>query len=552
MLNEEELRQAWRVLSESRGNVSEAARRLGINRSTLRNRLERAVSVLGPEVATPHVNGSPDPLETFSRPLPSEGETACYILTCAQNNTFVHPQLWRNLLAMAEHRRAEIMVSRFNYNLSAYGRRAVKPGRAKKVTEIWFAPEITSYVSDERIQLAPGLVWCGELQIEPTANRPLSGFETYAGRSSCIVPHTTVALESVASMKDEATKFLYSTGAITELNYIQKRAGLKAENRHVFGALIVEVNHHGHWFVRQLEQGSDGALWDLTDRYVDGVRHPHQRVEAVTWGDAHADMADPCNYLLAWKKGGMLDVLAPRSQYFHDVLNFSRRSHHERKHAFRMLRYQALGRDKVLDELQLTADFVKSVLREGVDTYIVNSNHDRHLKRWLEEADWRDDLPNAETLLELQLAQVQAINRKNDDFEVTRYAIERLGGIGAIWLRQDESHVICHSFNGGIECGMHGDTGPNGSRGTPASFTRMGRPSNTGHTHSAKIIDDVYVAGTSSLLDMEFNVGLSSWSHSHIVSYPNATRSIVTVWQGGWRSGWDSVKTSQTHSRRSR
>ncbi len=536
MLTEDELRGAWRTLSESRGNISEAARRLGINRSTFKSRLERAVLVLGEDVTASHVGGSLQPLETFSRPLPKRGVKR-YILSCAQNNTFVHAQLWKNLSALAEHRDAEILISRFNYNLGAYGRKAVKPGKAKTVQEIWYAPEAEEHASDDRVQLAPGLVWCGELQIEPTANRPLSGFETYTGRNSCIVPHTTVAMESVASGKEEATKLMYSTGCITELNYIQKRAGLKAESRHVFGALLVEVDPAGNWFVRQLEQGQDGRLFDLTDVYEDGVRYPGQRVEAVHWGDTHADRADDGVLRLSFGKGGMLDELNPGKQIFHDLLNMGRRGHHDRKHAFKMLQRHAEGRDLVFDELKFTGEVLNLAHRAETESIVINSNHDRHLKEYLQNVNWQDDLPNAELLLELQLAQVRAIKRFDKTFDITEHAIRMAGCPADVrFLRLDEKLVLCPEHGDGIEAGMHGDLGPNGSKGTAASLAKMGRPCNIGHSHSARIVDDVYQAGTSSAFDMEYNPGPSSWTHSHIITYPNGTRTIVTMWRGKWRA----------------
>ena len=39
---------------------------------------------------------------------------------------------------------------------------------------------------------------------------------------------------------DEATKFNYSTGTVTQRNYIAKKEGLKAEFHHQYGALIVD------------------------------------------------------------------------------------------------------------------------------------------------------------------------------------------------------------------------------------------------------------------------------------------------------------------------
>jgi hypothetical protein len=82
------------------------------------------------------------------------------------------------------------------------------------------------FLKDHAIQLAPGLIWCGEMNILPTATNPLSRLEDYNGRASNIIPHAVHALESIASLPDEATKFNYATGAITLRNYIQKRAGI--------------------------------------------------------------------------------------------------------------------------------------------------------------------------------------------------------------------------------------------------------------------------------------------------------------------------------------
>ena len=56
------------------------------------------------------------------------------------------------------------------------------------------------------------------------------------------------------------------------------------------------------------------------------------------------------------------------------------------------------------------------------------------------------------------------------------------------------------------------------------------------HTHQAGIYDGVYTAVTSSVLDLGYNRGPSSWSHSHIVTYANGKRAIITIWNGKWRA----------------
>ena len=48
-----------------------------------------------------------------------------YILTAAQNNTHVHDAFWNNVLAMAKHYDAQILVGPFSYNQNKFGRLAV-------------------------------------------------------------------------------------------------------------------------------------------------------------------------------------------------------------------------------------------------------------------------------------------------------------------------------------------------------------------------------------------------------------------------------------------
>jgi len=194
-------------------------------------------------------------METLEQP--AKGRVQRYIFTCAQNNTHLNRAVWDNLLALAKHYDARVMVSRFVYDKRAQTGMdkdtfvGSRRGQADPSEVVWDS-ELTPYLSDERVTVAPGLVWCGEMNILPTAVRPLSGMESYTGRKSAIFPHVKLAMESVASGKHEGTKFIYTTGTVTQRNYIQRKAGLKAEFHHCYGGLLVEVDGDGNWFVRQL------------------------------------------------------------------------------------------------------------------------------------------------------------------------------------------------------------------------------------------------------------------------------------------------------------
>jgi hypothetical protein len=159
------------------------------------------------------------------------------------------------------------------------------------------------------------------------------------------------------------------------------------------------------------------------------------------------------------------------------------------------------------------------------------------LLRWLKEADFRKDPENAEFYLDAQREVYAAIRRNDSTFDLFAWAVKRAGGSPALrFLREDESFVLCRHAGEGIECGMHGDQGPNGARATLQNLARMGRKSNTGHAHSAAILDGVYRAGTKSNMDMGYNKGPSSWSHSDIVTYANGKRAIITMRNGKWRA----------------
>jgi hypothetical protein len=529
------------VFERNGGNIRKTALDLGVVRGTVYSTLENA----GYKRDKPLVGGKPRTKVSTHRPLPEPGKVNRYILTAAQNNTYLHDQVWDNLQALAKHYQAEILVGTFSYNMNAYGPLAVKRGTEAHQQGLWFDERLLPYIDagdNQDITLAPGLVWAGRFNSMPTTKWPLNGFENYTQRSSGIMPHAKQEMASVMSGKYEATKFNYSTGTVTQRNYIQKAAGLKAEHAHAYGGLLVEVDHTGSWWVRQLR--ADETNWDIYDlRQMahDGIVTPVPGIEAINWGDVHVAQMDPTNAAACWSQGGMLDTLNPKFQFLHDLVDFRSRNHHETKNPHTRFQRHVLGEESVEGELGQVAQFLRTVARKGCLSLVVDSNHDNALERWLRESDYKTDPVNAVYFLEAQLEKYRAIQNHDPDFHMIEWAVQRaLGDWGTKkapepkFLRQDESFIICPDKFGGIECGMHGHLGVGGSRGNPRQFTKMARRANTGHTHAASIMDGIFTAGTSSQLDLGYNAGPSQWSHSHIITYPNGQRTIVTVWDGRW------------------
>src|SRR6266852_1537579 len=154
------------------------------------------------------------------------------------------------------------------------------------------------------------------MNILPTQMNPLASLESYSARKSAIFPHAKLAMRSISAFQGEAAKLNYTTGTVTKRNYIQKRFGLIAEFHHVYGGVLVEVNHEGQWWVRQLNADKQNRIQDL-EVVADGKKITKGQVEAITWGDLHGTMIEPEVMKTSLE---MLDVLKPKYQFLHDVL----------------------------------------------------------------------------------------------------------------------------------------------------------------------------------------------------------------------------------------
>ena len=398
--------------------------------------------------------------------------------------------------------------------------------------EVAYAPEIAPYVRDVPVQLAPGLRWCGEHNIIPTATIPLSGLAGYGQDGSIVVPHPRIAMHSLPRMGKRAEpRFSYTTGAVTAINYIPRKAGQKAAFAHCFGALIVEVDHEGRWWARQIQADGEGALCDLNLWVHDGIvtEAPPlapDNVEAIVWGDVHVEVMDESARDAAWGPGGVADKLRPRVQVLHDVLDFRRRNHNDRHSPIGNFVKWAKDRECVAEEIEECAEFVYGVAQDNKGpVVVVDSNHDRALTRWLDETDYRQDPANALFYLKTQLARYEAAAR-GLPFHALEHACKpyRLSGTDVTFLRQDDSYTLK-----GIECGMHGDRGVDGRRGSPVAYADMESKVVVGHSHSASIRDGVFTVGTMSKLRLGYTRGPSTWSHTFCIIYRTGERALVTI-----------------------
>jgi len=551
--------------------LGDVAAELGIAYQSVRNRAceMRAARAAGrkdlpelimrskPAAIAPAPEEQPKVPEFTSQPLvkpdmvvPASG-TRYFIFTSAQDSSRVHEDFLRNLEAYAEWLGdCQILIGGFTYQKGLFEEHSNAAGV--------YNPRVKPYLSMGQAQIGDRLLWCGEMNTLPTAVTPLSGFETYTRDKWGIFPHPKVQLLSVPNGKNDLTKILMTTGCVTLPNYVAKKAGIKASFHHMIGAVLVELEPDGTFFCRHLladglgsdERGQDeGGFYDLDRRVDAGEVTTSHRLEAINYGDIHHEKLDPEVAMLTWgydtatgwsspgpaiARTSLLDRFRPRHQFFHDLSDFAPRNHHNIKdHHFRFQTHTEKSAN-VETALEGCARFLQETHRPWCNSVVVQSNHDNALMTWLKSADYREDPENAVFYLRAQLELYEAYSRGRDSYDIFQSIMRQMATIDEVrFVGEDSSYTIA----GGIECAMHGHLGANGSRGSPRQFTRMGAKSNTGHTHSAQIIDGAYVAGVSGKLDMGYNRGMSSWSHSHIFTYSNGKRAIVTKMGGQFFAG---------------
>lgn len=449
-----------------------------------------------------------------------------FLLTCAQNNTYVHDQVWASLKALAEYYGATLLVGRVMYDASV--NRHLTKTQEDTVRRTWFDPRLEPHFVDCDLQLAPDLVWKGSMNVIPSARNPLASLEGIGRGASAVIPHTQVAMESIGRMHDREPVFLYTTGAVTQAHYIARKTGQLAEFHHSYGGLLVELLPDDTWWARQVLASNEGVICDLDIRADGGTVTSGNRAETLVVGDLHLDEASLSAMDALWEAHGLAALVRPRLTCLHDALDMHRRSHHDGP-MDKFLQMEE-GREDVREEVHNLARFVRGLGQEGYPCVLVGSNHLEHLVRWLDEADpWRTDPRNARYWMEANLARM---SRPRVDASAVLFdlALADTGGwradMGpAPWVNPPDRSLV----RLGVEHALHGHRGRNGARGSPANLAKLAVRVTVGHSHTASIRQGVYTAGTTSQLKMSYNRdGPTAWSHSHVLLTSNGKRAILT------------------------
>jgi len=399
---------------------------------------------------------------------------------------------------------------------------------------------LSKYFIQKPVELGHKLMLFSNVHIQPTASRPLSSMQSFGGEKSAIFGHPKVAAEFVATRLGKEPKTVLTTGAVTKSRYGDSKAGIKGDFHHVIGALVVEIDEEAfHW--RHVYANKDGSFFDVDLKYfADGtvskileVATTKKDAEIIlTCGDLHAVRADPVALEQTFfAKDSIFHSVRPSVVMIHDGLDFQSASHHNG--FFTNMRLHNKGERSVQKELEATCALIDRIaeLDPNVQIVIVDSNHPRHMGRWLENLHNAHDYENALIYHKTKTAWIEAI-LADKEFDAFAFWAKQLlkHGNQVLFLGKNQSYV-----RNGIEYAIHGDVGPNGARGSRQAFVNLGNKLVIGHSHTPGITDGVFQVGTTSLKDLGYNRGFSSWCHTHCITYPNGKRTLVSIINGSWR-----------------
>ena len=360
---------------------------------------------------------------------------------------------------------------------------------------------------------------------------PLNGLERLAQkRGSFLFASPKQDLQPLTDKNKKAVpKIVATTGAITVADYssdlyMSDRTAKIAEGDHVPGGMIVEVKNKDIFFLRNARFAADGSFRDLDTQYLPNGKTKKVTAELVGFGDYHVLSTDP----LA-RKGGfdLVNKVKPDYLTVEDFLDGITINPHTKSSILaESVKFQRTGLS-LADELKACSNELNELEKLKVQKQIVlkYGNHEDFLYRWLNSAGYADDKINHYEGLCLAKVAMEGDMPFEHAMRV-RYPVSKQGRFR--FLSINESFRI-----NGIENGAHGHLGANGKRNPTLVGVRNAYGAcNVGHNHTGAIYKDVFRVGTKTRMQLDYNDGPSSWTHSDVIQHRDGMRQLITYIDG--------------------
>ena len=440
-----------------------------------------------------------------------------YVITSAQYGAKVNALFLRSLKLYCKENNAELIVLPIKYGSM-------------------FEPmgtELDGLVCYKSLRLNNSIGF-NVTHLRPTLMNPLSGMEKFGYDLGQVFASPKVAFKMVATSSPDRHKPIMTTGSVTYPYYQLSKTGSVAERDHKFGAVVVDIKDDKRYHFRHLISPDGNSFSDAATmrEYTPTGAYAIEGVSAVVPGDWHTGQTCPkVKEATFTREDSIVKETNPEYLVMHDFFDGYSISHHTAKNATVRARMAERGLDVLGSELALNADEVRDLLNHMPDRakmFMVASNHNDHLDRYLAETRYTDEPRNTALGAKLHAASISS------GLPAFRYFIQN------VLTNEQNSRILWGGRNQeftieGIECSMHGDVGANGGRGNPKMYDKFCHGSVVGHSHSPSIEGNNYTAGTSTKLILPYTKGLSSWLNTHAVIFPTGQVQLINIIDGEWK-----------------
>lgn len=450
----------------------------------------------------------PDSKEYISAQKRKLSKSKYYIVTWAQNNTPVHKGFLHNIESYAKFLGAEIHVILGKYK-NPTSLRGVSPD------EHW-ASDVLPYADAHRHSIHKNLQLLSDIKVQPTASSPLSALEGVSGQQSCIIGHPKRQFKVIASLEGVEQKMMFTTGAVTKMNFTDSKAGKKGEFHFCFGFVIVEIKDKDVFFIRQVSANKDGSFTDLVHKVKNQKITKINKIEYYNVGDRHNGVH---SLLVEKQQEKLLNYFKPKHTIVHDITDgYSVNAHIEKDPIAKYQQYME-GKNLIKKEIDNLFGWVDRWLKYNL--VCISSNHQDWFDRYIRYQDWKKDIANAVEYIEFSKI---SLSGKAPNGIIAYLLEQKYGNKIRIVGRNDSFKINKISHH-------HGDLGINGAKGSALSFKKLSSKQDIGHGHTPFVEEGVYGLGTSTELRLGYNLGASNWKHADIICHKDGKRQHI-IFQG--------------------
>jgi hypothetical protein len=432
------------------------------------------------------------------------------LITSAQNNTPVHKKLFSNMLAYKKYledtlkRNVEIVVIPFRY---------------KNPTSVFLDKEYEKWDTSlypylfMNKQLINDYYILGDVKVQPTAQDPLSNLTQLGVGNNVILAHTKQHLKMIPNSL--GPKIAVTTGAITVVNYTDSKIGKQGEFNHILGFIYLDVKNR---IIRAISAEKNGNFQDI-NVYLDDGEIKYKKIITIVFGDIHYGKENKSVYYNSIEFANKYKI---QNIVLHDIFDGESISHH---HDNLLLKKYFKLKDNftVKDELYMVVKKLielHDMLKYDKKIYIVRSNHDEHLDKWINKGFASIDLNNLEHFADII---AQMIKNKKIDGALELYIKNELVKLKRKDVLKDLVFIDRRQpvkIKGWL-ISEHGDQGINGVRGSVAQYKKLSDKIIVGHTHVPMRYNNVVYVGCICDKNADYLKGISTWEYANAIILEN-------------------------------